>query len=546
MPRPQIVRRLRDSLRAIARDETGAGSLFSLFLLGICVLLGGVLLDSTNAWRHRDVLQLTADVASHSGVAALARGADRDAAWKAAIAATELNTPPQTYGKIIADPIHSVSVLHYDAATNRLSKDGVPNAVRVRVERSAATQNPVPTLMLRLAGGWNIATESVAALVPTQRCDPAQGIYAAGTIRMSGLGRVGSDVCVHSQDHVVLEQTTGFDAGAVLGMPDLARCGAGCDDLLNPGSRAAAVETNLLMTPPAELIDDLAAAFVDPKYTAAEETAFFEGRPFGPDLASLEELGFDTEGVGPGSVIPLDAMTFSKLRELPSGVVFAVTCSAPKAEDDVTGVPQQVLLSGDPAPSLRHSVLVTNCPVMFDAFAKLEGALIIQTGLPNGMPVGSPLEADEKTRIGAIAASCGTRATSVVMARGDVALPANFPVADVALVVDGRLTLAAVPGSPQARHRGVALHASGEIDIAGNHAFDACTQAGTDIVRDGDLAMADDAGPDAGAFERGGGRADAPPLPNLMVIRHVAPAAGPAIPRIVPAQGAKSIVVASQ
>jgi hypothetical protein len=54
-------------------DEAGAGSAFGLFGILICLMFAGVSIDFTNAWRNREILRLSADVAAHAGASALAQ-----------------------------------------------------------------------------------------------------------------------------------------------------------------------------------------------------------------------------------------------------------------------------------------------------------------------------------------------------------------------------------------------------------------------------------------------------------------------------------------
>ena len=48
-------------------DGIGNGLGYALILLMVCTGLMGVAVDFTNAWRHREMLKSTADVAAHAG-----------------------------------------------------------------------------------------------------------------------------------------------------------------------------------------------------------------------------------------------------------------------------------------------------------------------------------------------------------------------------------------------------------------------------------------------------------------------------------------------
>ena len=66
-------RLVEESLR-FAREARGAGTVFSLSLLLVAAMFGGLVVDVGNAWRYRELLKTTADVAAHAGAVVLAQG----------------------------------------------------------------------------------------------------------------------------------------------------------------------------------------------------------------------------------------------------------------------------------------------------------------------------------------------------------------------------------------------------------------------------------------------------------------------------------------
>ena len=314
------------------RDEDGAGTVFGLLGILICLLFAGLSIDATNAWRNREILGLSADVAAHAGVSRLAVTGDRATSLAAAMRATELNTPAAIYGRTIYDAVENIQVLHYDPETNLVSPggEGELNAVSVRLERNARVQNPVPTFLLQLIGreSWDISTTSVAAVVPTARCDGGNGIFARGEATLEGQAVVGSDVCIHSQTGVGLAGQSSLESGSGLSMPDLSDCRGGCSELSSPGFAAAATEMNLVTTPPADHIDRLAAGLSNPDETLPEEDVFFAAHPLADDLSALDELSVETAGLERGDVVELTTIQFDRARELPAGLVYHVSCQS--------------------------------------------------------------------------------------------------------------------------------------------------------------------------------------------------------------------------
>ena len=205
-------------------NQSGAGTVFSLGLLFIAALFGGLAVDVGNAWRYNELLKTTADVAAHAGAVVLSQGGTPQDARDAALAALDYNMPEARYGRILAFPMQDVRLVHYDAATNLITTgdadaggadNGGANAIAVRVQRSAATGNPVPTMLLRLAGNdaWDLSDESVVALVATQACQPMDGLYARGLLLPGPGSHIGKGYCLHAQERVVPGIGSLFAAG---------------------------------------------------------------------------------------------------------------------------------------------------------------------------------------------------------------------------------------------------------------------------------------------------------------------------------------------
>ena len=497
--------------RRFWRDQHGAGTAFSVFLLVICAALGGIALDFSNAWRHREVLKTTADVASQAGVIALARGEAPEAAQATALAALDFNTPQAAYGRIVVDAARDVVPLHYDSDRNSLSAEGPINAVSVLVRRTGLLDNAVPTYLLRLVGrrDWEIGGTSVAALVPTRRCTPGDGIFAAGRVTLDLASSVAAGFCIHSQDRVALPRGGTFLAGSGLSMPDLAKCEGLCREAVPPGDETVAFETNLILADPAAFVDLAYKAFADPFVTSPAEQAFFASRPLAADLSALDEVGVELEGLNTGALVTLSLLQFSRLREVPAGLIYRVKCGGNGGGNGGGGnrsgaLPGSVagrleISDGGNGNSLRDLALVTDCALHFAASARAEGALFISdrnSGRQSGRNSRPAVTADPGARFGNPDRRCDAARRSTLMARGDAAFSAGFIASNADLVVAGDIEVAADPGTQTAEHRGVSFHGGGAVSFASAQGFSAC-------------------GLDAGNL-----------LPELLVIRHVMPGLG--------------------
>ena len=493
------------------RDQGGAGTAFSVFLLVTCAALGGLALDFSNAWRHREVLKTTADVAAQAGVIALAEGEAPEAAQARALAALDFNTPLADYGRIVVDAASDVVPLHYDSDSNSLSPEGPINAVSVLVRRTGALDNAVPTYLLRLVGrrDWEIGGQSVAALVPTRRCNAADGIFAAGAVTLSLHGSVGAGFCIHSQDRVALPQGGDFRTGSGLSMPDLARCEGLCREAVPPGDDTVAFETNLILADPAALVDAAFEAFTDPFVASPAEQEFFASRPLATDLSALDEVGVDLDGLTTGALVTLSLQQFSRLREVPAGLIYRVKCaggnrSASQADSQSDGQagnqpgirPGRLeIWDGGNQSVLRNLAVVTDCALHFAASARTEGTLFISTR-GSGRTSRPTVTADAGARFGNPDRRCDAGLRSTLMIKGEAAVPADFIASNADLVAAGDLRVAAASVAQTVEHRGVGLHVGGEISFASAQGFSACGLAPSGLV------------------------------PMLLVIRHVMPGLG--------------------
>jgi hypothetical protein len=220
-------------------------------------------------------------------------------------------------------------------------------------------------------------------------------------------------------------------------------------------------ETNFIQPPPEARIMALAEAFATPRLRRPEREAFFAERPRAADLSALDEIGIATADLATGDVVDLRPIHVARIRELPAGLVYRVSCARGPAD--------RFLLLGDPGPAMRGAALVTDCPVVVANAADIAGGLVVSTW--GGLP-GIDLPGIEVVN-GNEAAGCGGRA--VLMALRSVFLLPGTSGSGLALVSAGDIEAFAPPGgSTPTRHRGLAAHAGGDIRIEGAHRFEAC------------------------------------------------------------------------
>jgi hypothetical protein len=351
-------------------------------------------------------------------------------------------------------------------------------------------------------------------VVPTERCVSGDGLYSHDQVVLGGQVSVGEAVCLHAQQSVDVPGQSSFDKGAGLSMPDMADCQGGCSDMSSGGFAAASAEVNLVMTHPADLIERLAQGFSDPKVDLPEEETFFDRHPLAEDLSALDELGVATQELKTGDVVTLKTEQLDRARGLPAGLVYLVDCTGKGESTDVLSLggkpmdpemaadlgenlqdtsfdedgmgdeppPEELIAPNDveitQAQVLKGIVLITECRLHFTALADIQGALILSTRAVSGVA----LSAEPGARAGDPKGRCDGGLHSVVMARGAMQVPAGFTASNAAFVIDGTIAVAGEPAGGVSRHSGLALHASGRVEMAGKHDFTACGTAATDLL----------------------------------------------------------------
>ena len=474
--------------------ENGGATVLGLIAICLMLLFAGVAIDVANLYRHQTLLQLAADSAAQGGLVTLARGGQAADVRSAARGMVEKNLPKARFGQVITDPDHELQVLHYDPASGALaeaSPAAPANAVLVRLQRSEAAGNPVPTFLMGMAGhdAWSLSAASVAVLQPTQRCGNGEGIVARGAIDLGLSPAFGSDFCLHSQSSIALPPGTRTQDALRVSLPDVSDCVGACKPG-TPAPRFNPVALNLVMPGAQDHVARLAAGFVDPQITLPEETAFFATRGLAGDAEAVREVGLGADDLRPGAVLQMTPLQFSQMRERPAGLVYAVRCNTVKNDRRPLWERSLTLTGLEGAPTLRDLVLVTDCAIEMDDLVRIEGALILMTG-----PQGAQIAAQPGATLGA---ACDATRRVRLMTSGDLVLPAALARGNVSAVAGGDIRLSEAKGQERTPHNGLVLHAGGRVTAKGSHSFARCP----------DEAISD------------------PLMPAMQVIAHVMPPLG--------------------
>jgi Flp pilus assembly protein TadG len=464
-------------LHPMLRDEAGGATVLGVFALMLAVIFVGFAIDASNLYRHQAMMRLAADAAAHAGVVVLARGGTAEEAEAAAADMLEANLPARRFGRLVADPATDLRALAFDAASGQLAardRDRPANAMLVRLQRSAAVDNPVPTYVLRLVGldSWTAGAVGVAALVTTRRCANGEGFFARGEIALSRGVELGPGFCLHSQDRLALPWGPAAGAALRASQPALANCEGPCAEV-------GTIAMNLVMPDAADHVRRLAEGFARPGTSLPEKAAFFATRSLGEDLEPLSEVGLDPQKLRRGDVVEISPFLFSALRTVPPGLVYLVTCNRPASAIPLDSIERISLGLWEGSPAVRDIALVTSCPLTLGPFARIEGSLVI--ALHDG--AGLAMEVAPGARIGGPREACGTGNRSQLMTPGNLDLPAGLAGSGLGLVAGGNVTVlrdgTRAGGLPL---YGPAIHASGTLRADPGQHFMPCLDAATDPV----------------------------------------------------------------
>lgn len=195
------------------RDESGAGSITSLYFLLVMAVLAGIAIDGANAWRARSQMQIAADSAA---LVAAAHIDDLETARTLAKDITQRNLGGDT-AALVDDDIQFGEWDSDAQAFTALDDTAEPedyNAVKVTTQRTTIRSNSVGTYLLRLVGvdqfemgATSIALSTTETGTTTVASDSGNSCASATFLSSSDVTAGGSNrfldaVCVYGANGV--------------------------------------------------------------------------------------------------------------------------------------------------------------------------------------------------------------------------------------------------------------------------------------------------------------------------------------------------------
>ncbi|MEM1316257.1 MAG: pilus assembly protein TadG-related protein, partial [Pseudomonadota bacterium] len=214
--RPSPPRTLRGALAGAFGDQTGSVTVQNMIWMATLLAASGFAIDTANAFRIKAMLQAAADAAALAAVIDLPNEVE---ARQTARAFAELNLPPARHGEVMG-----VADVQVGSWVDGVFQAGVTplDAVRVELGRTTGRGNPLPTLLLKLAGKTEFEIEADAVArrgsVGTTQEDPcAGGGFAAGGEATVGSGNLAPDGwCLHGEAVLEIGGDNVFETGAVM------------------------------------------------------------------------------------------------------------------------------------------------------------------------------------------------------------------------------------------------------------------------------------------------------------------------------------------
>ena len=498
------------TLTDFIKDESAVGTVMALFWFIVCAGIVGLSVDTSNAWRQKERLQLTADVASHAGLLVILAGGSADDARLAARNSVLSNMPNAGFGRVINEDIKDIILSDFDRANVTVSDPATVediDAVTVQLHRDDAVENPVGTYLLQFVGftSWEVKRSGTTVVVDYEKCPKNEGVWAHGKISSNDDNYFGAEFCVHSQDEVQLPQDTIWESGSFMGMPSLKKCidDGKCDDTANPGIEDAMNEINLQLPSFDELIMDTYNDMLEQTYEDGElvlnerQQAFWDRTPevaketpWKPDptewseqLTPVWDDLFGTTVPGPGepgyvepavgTVVPMTADQFRAMDRPPAGLTYDVTCN-PNGSGVNTILQMLPTSSGLP---VRDIALLTNCSISFENNSDWRGVMVISTRVQANPTLSASAEASVADPNG----TCGLADWSYVFARSNMQVAAEFAASNTVFMSGGDVQIASGT-SGEVTHNGMTVFADGSVNLTTDHNFNACGYALNDII----------------------------------------------------------------
>jgi len=459
-----------NKLISFIQDEDGIATVWAMGWLVLCLALSGLAIDTTNAFRIKQMLQDTADIAAHAGVLELATAGNADIEARVEAAANQfadLNMGNKRFGDVLINS--DILVGTWDPLAKTFVEMPVgsvvsPNAVKVVARQSGGASSVVGTFFLRFVG-FNFFTldASAVAMQFVSKCD-RDGIIAGGIVKLSTQQQFLDGFCIHGQQGIDMSVANYFELGTIASMPDLALCGPSSGHCLN--DKNAGVEEALrqyTMVPDKVAKIDTYITELQNPLSALQPNFIKDAILLGADLRTI--------------VKTVDSADFDASTLLPD-TINVVKCS--KGNNNLNlGAPSSGNGNGNgngngkpavpQAPTIKSNVVVVGigCDFVFDSTIAYENARFATTAVGNQTVSGSAGVVLGRND------GCTNGGDVVVITKGSVNFASKLSAFDVEFIVQGDVHLAS-KANQDSIHSGTSVQSGGKVQITTKHVFAGC------------------------------------------------------------------------
>ena len=413
---------------AFARDETGYITPLAVFFVTIFLFAGGFAVDLSHHHAARTQLQAATDSVAHAALVTRRRGSVTEAR-SAALELLETNMPRSRYGFTIQP--EDIEFGRWVQGSFEPSATG-RQAVRVTGRRVDGRANALRTVLLRTVGVRSLDMTVTAAFTTFQPVCIDEGFVAEGKVDVQSNNNYLRGFCIHSNDHVRINQNNYFEQGTIVSMPDLAdldipNSGFERNEGLEAALREAWLDIRVLRE-----FDDIVAGLRnhDGEYA----------RPYIDDPGVLHQNlnrnnnRMDADDFTPGRIHEYSCVGQNQRITIPNGTL------------------------------LSRIVLITNCQVDMGSNVRLEDVTIASTNTTSAAISGVSIGRDD---------DCAPGGGAQIITYGSMRFPANMGIFGGQLIALGDVEFAARADGVQ----GASIIAGGVIDGTSNSTMARCNTA---------------------------------------------------------------------
>lgn len=509
------------SLKRFRKDEDGAGLVWNLFWCVVFLLLAGLAIDVSNAYRMRMVLQVTADSAALAAIMTrdnekyynsfmapdtpivyddTVTAAEREGYAKAvAIKNAQDMMAVASNGNVLVGA--DIEFGTYDRATNTFTVNTTGDYARAVTRRVSSRGNEVGTFLLRLFNlmpSWDVGATAIARRYIQSPCGP--GVITTDKIDFQSNNLFTAGICLYGEKGIEANQNNEYSTGVIVGMLDLDDLTVPGDDLsknigleealremyLSPHLALAAGDIvselqNLASGSDLEGQLDLLQSMNKKYFPEAVQNAIADGDPTTGVVVDQVQTGVDKK-TGTPIYGPLTNANFGDVVIVP-GNVYKVACNGgnntlnlrgmseeenASIDGDVTGIIDTASSSGTETTtggsSIDGVVVITDCDITVDDGTTIKNSIVATSSTSdmsvkgsNGVNIGAPDD-------------CTPGGGAQIITLGGMHFAAAMQFHGSQLVSQGPVSIAAqVEGMS-----GTQIQSTGRVDMASNNDLGLC------------------------------------------------------------------------